>query len=291
MDPTSYTVEGVLQLVRASFKEQNGDLSAKVFFQRLWSKLEAIKDPGVVKPSQLQGYHSQPYLYEQAPHELQVVAHQAFSHLLHAGYVYPKLTGDYQNFARSEWYCWTERGLQWMRGADPIPEEIKGYMKFLRDQVPALDDVIAQYVLEALEAFNREAYFAAAVMLGAASEKAIYLLAASMLGALKASKRRTVLETALGKRQLFTLLDCVRKTIEDSSVGNPAPIPYAVSEGASPHLASLFEAIRTQRNDAVHPMNASVSASSVRLLLHSFPYALCSTEKLRTWLDSNPACL
>ena len=83
----------------------------------------------------------------------------------------------------------------------------------------------------------------------------------------------------------------MRKTIDDSSASNLAPIPYSVSEGSSAHLASLFEAIRTQRNDAVHPMNATVSASSVRLLLHSFSYALETTEKLRAWLDANPATL
>jgi hypothetical protein len=152
---------------------------------------------------------------------------------------------------------------------------VAGYMKFLRGNVPILDDVIAQYMLEALEAFNREAYFAAAVMIGAASEKAVYLLAASLLNALRPSRRLATLETALNKRQL---LDCVRKTIEDCSA-------------ASPRLASLFEAICMQRNDAVHPMNTTVSASSVRLLLHLFPYALSTTEKLRKWLDANPACL
>lgn len=224
------------------------------------------------------------YLYEQTPWDLQKAAHEAFFYLLNAGYVFPKPTGDYLNFSRSEWYLWTERGLQWIKGAEPIPEEATGYMKFLRERVPTLDDVIEQYILEALTAFNREAYFAAAVMVGAASEKAVYLLAASLLGALKPSRRRTMLETALNKRQLFALLDCVRKTIEDFSSDNPPPIPYSASEGAAVHLASLFEAIRTQRNDAVHPMNANVSASSVRLLLHSFPYALSTTEKLRTWM-------
>ena len=290
MDRTNYSVERVLQLVRTSFNESLGDLSQKVFFQRLWSKLDSLNDPGVVKPSPHQ-YHPGPYMYDQAPYDLQAVAHEGFFYLLNTGYVYPKLTGDYTNFSRSEWYCWTERGLQWVKGAEPIPEEAAGYMKFLRAHVPTLDEVIGQYILEALTAFNREAYFAAAVMVGAASEKAIYLLAASLFIALKASRRRTTLETALTKRQLFVLLDCVRKTIEDSSASNPAPIPYSVSEGASAHLASLFEAIRTQRNDAVHPMNATVSASSVRLLLHSFPYALSTTEKLRAWLDANPAAL
>lgn len=291
LDRASYSVERVLQLVRASFNEQMGDLSCKVFFQRLWRKLEAIHDPGVIKPSPNDYHPGREYLYERAPYDLQAAANEGFAHLLNVGYVYPKPTGDYLNFSRSEWYCWTERGLQWIKGAEPIPEEVTGYMKFLREHVATLDDVIEQYILEALAAFNREAYFAAAVMVGAASEKAVYLLAASLLNALKPSRRRTTLETALNRRQLFALLDCVRVTIEESSAGNLAPIPYSVSEGAASHLASLFEAIRAQRNDAVHPMNATVSASSVRLLLHSFPYALSTTEKLRTWSDANPACL
>lgn len=291
MEHPNYNIERVLQLVRASFNEQMGDLSCEVFFQRLWRKLEAMDDPGVVKPAPHQYHPGRTYLYEQSPHDLQAAANQAFFHLLNTGYAYPKTTGDYINFSRSQWYCWTERGLQWIKGAEPIPEESAGYMKFLREQVHTLDDVIGQYILEALTAFNRDANFAAAVMVGAASEKAIYLLALSLLNALKPSRRRTTLETALNKRQLFALLDCLRKVIEDCSAGNPASIPYSASEGASTHLASLFEAIRAQRNDAVHPMNATVSASSVRLLLHSFPYALSTTEKLRAWLDANPASL
>jgi hypothetical protein len=179
----------------------------------------------------------------------------------------------------------------WFQGKEPLPEDIQRYMGFLRECVLTLDSVIEQYVSESLIAYEREAYFAAAVMIGAASEKAVYLLAASLLNALKPSRRRTTLETAPSKRQLFALLDWVRKTIEACSAGNPAPIPYSASEGADVHLGSLFEAIRTQRNDAVHPMNAVVSASSVRLLFHSFPYALSATENLRGWFDSNPGSL
>jgi hypothetical protein len=281
----------VLQLVRASFNEQMGDLSYQVFLQRLWRELEAINDPGVVKPLPHQNYSNQPYLYEQAPFDLQAAAIEGFSCLLNTGYVCPKPTGEFRSFPGSEWYRWTERGLQWVKGAEPVPEEAAGYMKFLREHVPTLDDVIKQYILEALTAFNRDAYFASTVMVGAASEKAVYLLGTSLLAALKVSRRRTTLEGLLSRRQLFLLLDFIRKTIEDYSSGSAAPIPYSASEGASAHLASLFEAIRTQRNDAVHPMNATVSASSVRLLLHTFPYALSKTEKLRGWFDANPGSL
>ena len=291
MSQSNYSVERVLQLVRASFNEQMGELSYQVFFQRLWGKLETLHDPGVVKPQPNQGYPNRPYLYDQAPFDLQAAATEGFFYLLSAGYACPKPTGDFLNLPRSEWYRWTERGLQWIKGAEPIPEEATGYMRFLKEHVPILDDVIEQYILEALTAFNRKAYFAAAVMVGAASEKAIYLLAQSLANALKPSSRRTTLEKALAERQLFALLNDVRKTIENESSGKNAPIPYSASEGALPHLASLFEAIRTQRNNAVHPMNATVSASSVRMLLHSFPYALSTTEKLRAWFDAHPGSL
>ena len=58
-----------------------------------------------------------------------------------------------------------------------------------------------------------------------------------------------------------------------------------------PHLMSMFEAVRTQRNDAVHPTTGQVSADSVRLLTASFPYALSKSEELRTWLIANPLVL
>jgi hypothetical protein len=50
---------------------------------------------------------------------------------------------------------------------------------------------------------------------------------------------------------------------------------------------SLFEAIRVQRNNAVHPMNAKVSEESVRILIQSFPYALAKSETLRNWSIAN----
>lgn len=290
---TNYNVQRVLELVRASFHEREGELSCKVFFQRLWQKLEAINDPGVIKPSLSQHHFGQAYLYGQAPFDLQAAATEGFFYLLNNGYACPKPNGDYLNFnfSPSEWYRWTERGLQWIKGAEPLPEEVAGYMNFLKQHVPALDEVIMQYMLEALTAFNRDAYFAAAVMAGAASEKAIYLLAESLLNALKPSPRRTTLESLNKHRKLSALLENVRRILEDLSSGNSAPIPYSASEGSAAHLASLFEAIRMQRNDAVHPKKAEVSISSARLLLCSLPYALGTMEKLREWLDSNPSSL
>ena len=128
--------------------------------------------------------------------------------------------------------------------------------------------MIEQYVLEAVTAFERQAHFASAVMLGAASEKALYALAESLLGAIKNSTEREKLQNLFDRRRLFALFDFMQKTI---SVASKRALPHAISEGATTHMMSIYEAIRVQRNDAVHPMNASVSADSVCFYSYPFP--------------------
>jgi hypothetical protein len=78
-------------------------------------------------------------------------------------------------------------------------------MKFLHDRVPNMDAVVELYVREALTPFERQAYFAAAVMLGAASEKALYLLADAILGALKNPTSKQTLRDLLQGRSVNQL--------------------------------------------------------------------------------------
>jgi hypothetical protein len=176
-----------------------------------------------------------------------------------------------------------------MERREPLPEDAEQYMRFLRGRVPSLDPIVEQYVIEALTAFEREAYFASAVMLGAASEKELYLLAEAVFSALIDPKKQIKLRGLLDRRKLLELFETVRDMIHQAVTAKL--IPYADSEGSTTHLMSLYEAIRVQRNDAVHPMNAIVSEDSVRLLLQSFPYALSKSEELRAWCLANPSSI
>ena len=110
-------------------------------------------------------------------------------------------------------------------------------MKLLRELVSNLDSVIEQYVVEALTAFERRAYFAAAVMLGAASEKALYLLADALLRAFKDTKRRDKLKTLLDRRKMLELFESVRDTIHDATKSKV--LPYADPK-ALLHTSALF---------------------------------------------------
>jgi hypothetical protein len=180
----------------------------------------------------------------------------------------------------------TLRGIEWAKGNEPLPEDIAGYMKFLHDRIQNLDAVIEQYITDGLIAFERGAYFAAAVMLGAASEKTIYLLGDAMLGALKSQKAKQTLEQHLKGRSLNPLFTFIRDVLDRNR-----KTPNFPFDGAITHLLSLIEAVRTQRNDSVHPTTGQVSADSVRLLTASFPYALSKSEELRAWLVANPQSL
>ncbi len=285
MTQTIYTLSWILPFVRQSLRTTS-NFEYRNFVQQLWTELEKAQVPGIVRTPLLQMQSGQVFQYEQTPHELRVLTTEAFFYLFHNGFITPVPPDRYLNHPNFHTYYVTQRGVEWFKGGDPLPEDVVGYMKFLRERVSSMDAVIEQYVIEALTAFERQAHFAAAVMLGAASEKALYLLAESLLGAFKDAKRHDKLKALLDRRKLLELFEYVRDTVCD--VSKAKALPYSDSEGAGTHLMSLYEAMRVQRNDAVHPMNATVSGDSVRLLIQSFPYALSKSEELRAWFTANP---
>jgi hypothetical protein len=135
-------------------------------------------------------------------------------------------------------YTITKRGRAWFNNTEPFPEEADGYMKFMHQLIPTLDPVIEQYVVEALTAFERHAYFAAAVMLGAASEKAIYLLADGVAGALADVNKRNKFHSTLDARSLLKLLELVKAIIE--AAHKAKTLPYPQFESSVTHLMSMF---------------------------------------------------
>jgi len=282
MTQPTYNLSWILPIVRREIKVR-GNFEYRHFAQQLWFGLEKLNVAGVVRIPPNQAHLNQ--VFQPIPYALQNAAAEAFWYLVRCGYISP-LPGDASNILNLHSYTVTERGLAWFDGGEPLPEDIAGYMKFLHDRVPNMDAVIEQYVAEALIAFERQAFFAAAVMLGAASEKALYNLADAMVDALKSQKAKQTLEQHLKGRTLNPLFTFIRDALDRNR--KLLNIPH---DGAIAHLMSLFEAVRTQRNDAVHPTTGQVSADSVRLLTASFPYALSKSEELRAWLVKNPQSL
>jgi hypothetical protein len=158
--------------------------------------------------------------------------------------------------------------------------------------VPNLDDVIRQYVQEALVTYGRQAFFASAVMIGAASEKAVYLLMDALHRAIGDPKKQKVFQDAINRRGLPTMFNLLSQYIQQAKNARGAgAMPYSVHEGADTHLLSLQETIRVQRNDAVHPQVGQVNHATVHLTLAAFPYACKKIYDLTEWFTANPGSL
>jgi hypothetical protein len=276
-----YSLAAMLPFARTAIRPMH-NFEIRHFVDALFTELDKAQVPGVVKMSPPGGQYKYNYTDVVCPDALRRATVEVFFNLVHRGYILP----EPQSFpvAFTEFRYWkTPRGAAWADGAEPAPEDVSGYMFRLSSLVPSLDQVIVQYIEEGLGSFARGSCFSAAVMIGAASEKEIYLLADSLVGALKDPAAQVKLTKQINTgRSLYQLLEMIRKHIEtcEKLRGD--------FDGAVTHLASLFEAIRVQRNDAVHPSTAAVDEGSVRLSYEAFPHAVDKAEKLRAWFGKNP---
>ncbi|MGA8223874.1 MAG: hypothetical protein WB780_19655 [Candidatus Acidiferrales bacterium] len=276
-----YSLAAMLPFARAAIRNTS-NFSPEQFATLMFGELEKVSAPGVSRnaPTGVGKYN---FSDLQVPHDLKHAIVEVFWHLEHRGFILPEPQTFPQSFNRGM-YWKTARGTAWANGAAPLPEDVAGYMRHLSSLVPSIDSVICQYVEEGLGSFARGSFFSAAVMIGAASEKEIYLLAGSMVDALKdpSAQARLTKQITTG-RSLYALLEMIRKYIEGCARLR------GEFDGALTHLSSLFEAIRVQRNDAVHPTTGAVDEDSVQLSYEAFPYAIQKTEILRAWFGEHPA--
>jgi hypothetical protein len=177
----------------------------------------------------------------------------------------------------------TEAGKQWLSSAGPALEDSDGFLAALNALIPTLDPVVKQYIEEAVVTYNRQVWFASAVMVGAASEKLVYMLADSLL-IVTAGNNNRALGKAIKDRILPTMFEQLNKVLTGHI--ESGSLPYDIHEGSGPHLMSLFEAIRVQRNDAVHPTVGQVTPTTVRLTLSAFPSACRKVYDFIGWCQA-----
>lgn len=125
---------------------------------------------------------------------------EGYWYLVSNGYIVqgPNSTGP-PNFTQVRL---TELGRAWAFNGDTPPEDQHGYMAALTAQVNTLDTVIEQYTKEAVAAFARQMYFASAVMIGAASEKLIYLLMDALAASVTDQKEKAAIKKTMNERGL-----------------------------------------------------------------------------------------
>lgn len=160
-----------------------------------------------------------------------------------------------------------------------------GYIELLKSMAPNLDPVIEQYIFEGLICFRRQLFFASAVMLGAAAEKAILLLLKAIAKSISDPQKKKETEGLLENTRLPAIYNKIMEVL--TPLTKTDIIPYSIHQGCNAHLMSLFEMIRVQRNDAVHPVAGAANRDKVFLSLQTLPVALKLVYQLVGWLDAN----
>lgn len=167
----------------------------------------------------------------------------------------------------------------------PAYYDPEGYVATLESLVPKLDPVIKQYALEGLRCFRQRLFFAAAVMFGAAAEKAVLLLLQSIGNAETDQKRKHDIIDLLERPRLPMIFETIQSRLD--KLIKAKVIPYSAHQGSTEHLLSLFEMIRVQRNDAVHPAAGQVNRTKVFLTIQALPSALEVIYRLIEWFTKN----
>lgn len=179
----------------------------------------------------------------------------------------------------------TEFGRSVVEQALPSYYDPEGYLATLESLAPKLDPVIKQYALEGLNCFRQRLFFAAAVMLGAAAEKAILLLLQAIGDAETDQRRKDEIVQLLERPSLPKIFEAIQSTL--ALLIKAKKIPYPVHQGSTEHILSLFEMIRVQRNDAVHPTMGEVNRTKVFVTIQALPAALEVIYRLIEWFTQN----
>jgi hypothetical protein len=284
--PTEFDLSWILPYVRESLRGR-GNLTFDGFADGVFAVLERIGvGKGIEKRPLNMGYTGYTYNFDAAHPDIRLAVTEAFYYLEQNRFILRPPPTNAPAFVSVGQCQITKRGQEWANSVEPLPEDYNGYM---RQFDVSTDAVVRQYISEALNTYIRGTYFASAVMVGAASEKAIYLLADDLVSAIQDATKQGSLRNRIGDRKLDRLFTSIESTVIAGH--NSKTIPFDVMEGTTRHLLSLFEYIKVQRNDAIHPLNFQVSSDSVRFSLNAFPLAFSKVEALRRWCKAHPASL
>lgn len=149
----------------------------------------------------------------------------------------------------------SRHGKEVLKYGHPQPYDPDGYLKYLKKEIPNLDDTIFMYMAESLNAYLRGLMLSSTVMLGGASEKAFLLLRDSFLNSIADETKKNDMEKKIKERRTIktqfikfrSYLNRIRKDL-----------PNHLSDDLDTQLDGVFNNIRNCRNDVGHPTGRKI---------------------------------
>lgn len=175
----------------------------------------------------------------------------------------------------------TERGRRVLTAVSRDPSNPAGYLAHLAT-AGGLDAIAMSYVTEGVHTYNAACYKAAAVMVGAASERLVLELRDAVVARLGVVGRAP--HADLNDWRVKRVLDAVEREID--AHGRVMPVKLREAYGAV--WPAFTQQIRAARNDAGHPTSIDpVTADTVHASLLIFPELAKLQAELRGWVAAN----
>jgi hypothetical protein len=172
----------------------------------------------------------------------------------------------------------TELGRETLKHASRDPANPDGYLEHLRSQ-GSLDAVAQSYIDEALRTYNANCFKAAAVMIGAATERIVLQFRDELVAGL--ARAGKVATSKLKDWRYKRARDAITSELESQK----GSMPNDLMESFFAYWMPLTEQPRTTRNEAGHPVSIDpVTQEAVHASLLIFPELVRLSDKLAAWV-------
>ena len=132
-----------------------------------------------------------------------------------------------------------------------LPFDIERFPELIQERIPSCDPVIISFIREAKDALRADLLLSSAFLLGAASEKAIYLLVDTYADAIRDERHRQAFKERAGKNRMISKkFDEFMQSYKSCKTQPTDPKPLHDSFTV---LTSLFTFYRLTRNEVGHP--------------------------------------
>ena len=161
----------------------------------------------------------------------------------------------------------TAKGRAAVSDEDINPDNPAGYIRYLCEEIPDLQETVKVYVHEALYAYNNDLCRASSVMLGVASEAVVLEVAVTLGRALQGREAQQYLQVIEARRPSYIAkFEAFRKKLESKKIW----FPDELTDSLDLTMNSVGELLRIYRNRAGHPTGDAVDRRDCFTHLHMF---------------------
>ena len=173
----------------------------------------------------------------------------------------------------------TAHGRKVLENISRDPSNPDGYIAFLTRNAN-LDSIALSYIEEALKTYNSDCITASSVMVGAAAERLVLNIQASLID------RMESLEAKIPKDLKDWRAKKILGAIESVLRQRKKKIPTSLFESFEAYWPAFNHQIRTARNESGHPVSIQpVTPDRVHASLLIFPELRILADKLKSWIE------